>query len=130
MVDVMDEWDELLAVANLEAGLAADEADDADQQWVTLAEAEARAAVSRSALRTWYRTGQLPSRVVDGAHGPQRLVPLEAVEARAGQSPRIRRKAARGAGIEAEVAALRERVADLERRLAAVEGQSDEERRP
>jgi uncharacterized protein YceH (UPF0502 family) len=81
-------------------------------------------------LRTWYRTGQLPSRVVDGAHGPQRLVPLEAVEARAGQSPRIRRKAARGAGIEAEVAALRERVADLERRLAAVEGQSDEERRP
>jgi uncharacterized protein YceH (UPF0502 family) len=124
----MDEWDELLAVANLEAGLASGE--EADETWVTLAEAEARAAVSRSALRTWYRTGQLASRVIDGAHGPQRLVPLGAVEARAGQSTRIRRKAAKGAGLEADVAALRERVADLERRLAAVERQSTQEPRP
>jgi DNA-binding transcriptional MerR regulator len=117
----MDEWDQLLELANLEAGLSG------NQTWVPLADAEARTGVSRSALRAWYRRGELPSRVVDGPHGPQRLVPLEDVAARAQQSPRIQRKAARSAGVEAEVAALRERVAELERRLAAVEEQA---RRP
>ncbi|MDQ4096980.1 MAG: excisionase [Actinomycetota bacterium] len=111
----MDEWDEMLELANLEAGLRGDET------WVTLAEAEGESGVSRSALRAWYRIGELPSRLVDGPHGPQRLVPLEAVVARARQSPRIQRKAARAVGFEAEVAALRERVAALERRIAALE---------
>ena len=111
----MDEWDQLLELANLEAGI------EGDVTWVGLAEAEAESGVSRSALRAWYRSGEVASRVVDGAHGPQRLVPLEAVMERARQSPRIQRKAARGAGLEAEVAKLRERVAELERRLAALE---------
>src|SRR5688500_15717826 len=47
--------------------------------WVTLAEAEAATGVSRSALRAWFRKGELPSRVEEGRHGPQRLVELEAV---------------------------------------------------
>ena len=33
--------------------------------WVSLAEAEAEAGVSRSALRAWYRNGEIASRLVD-----------------------------------------------------------------
>ncbi|MEW6153147.1 MAG: helix-turn-helix domain-containing protein [Actinomycetota bacterium] len=112
----MDAWDELLELSRLEAGLGAQ-----DATWVTVAEAEERAGVSRSALRAWYRSGELPSQVVDGPHGPQRLVALEAVEARARRSPRIARKQARSVGLEAEVASLRDRVAALEQRLADLE---------
>jgi hypothetical protein len=111
----MDEWDQLLELANLEAGI------QGDVTWVGLAEAEAASGVSRSALRAWFRSGELASRVVDGPHGPQRLVPLEAVLERARQSPRIQRKAARSLGVATEVAQLRERIAELERRVAALE---------
>jgi hypothetical protein len=90
--------------------------------WVSLAEAEAEAGVSRSALRAWYRNGEIASRLVDGPHGPQRLVPLEAVVERAGQSARIRRRSEREVGLEAQVALLRSRVDQLEIRLAALEG--------
>src|ERR1700752_4643149 len=38
--------------------------------WVTLERAAAGTGVSRAALRSWYRTGQIPSRLVDGPHGP------------------------------------------------------------
>ena len=55
-------------------------------------------------------------------HGPQRLVPLEAVVERAGQSARIRRRSEREVGLEAQVALLRSRVDQLEIRLAALEG--------
>ena len=41
--------------------------------------------LSRSALRAWYRNGEIPSRLVDGPQGPQRLVPLQAVLDRAAQ---------------------------------------------
>lgn len=112
----MDEWDRLVEQWRLEGGL-----ESGDETWVTLAEAEARVGVSRSALRSWYRSGQVPTRLTDGPHGPQHLVPLEAVLERAEQSPRLQRKAARAVSVEAEVALLRERVAELERRLAAVE---------
>lgn len=113
----MDEWDRVLEQWNLEAA----DLDVEDETWLTLAEAEARTGVSRSALRAWYRSGQVPSRLVDGRHGPQQLVSLEAVVARAEQSPRIQRKAARAVGLEAEVTLLRERVAELERRLNDLE---------
>ena len=89
--------------------------------WVTLAEAERRAGVSNSALRSWYRSGQVPSRLVDGPHGVQRLVPLEAVVQRAAQSPRIQRRIAGAVGLEAEVALLRHRVEELEARLRRLE---------
>ena len=89
--------------------------------WVTLAEAERRAGVSNSALRSWYRSGQVPSRLVDGPHGVQRLVPLDDVIRRAAQSPRIQRRVAAGIGLEAEVAVLRQRVDELEARLRRLE---------
>ena len=98
------DWDELLRV-----------------QWVTLSEAEAETGVSRSALRAWYRTGQLPSRLVDSPYGPQREVPLEAVVRRAAGSTRIRRRLGRELTVEAELALLRDRVEELEARLEALE---------
>ena len=64
----------------------------ANAGWVTLAEAEAATGVSRSALRSWYRKGDLPSRVEEGPHGPQRLVELEAVVDRVARSPRLARR--------------------------------------
>jgi hypothetical protein len=42
-------------------------------------QAEAETGVSRSALRSWYRNGEIPSRLVDGPNGPQRLVPFDLV---------------------------------------------------
>jgi transposase len=89
--------------------------------WVPLAEAEEQAGVSRSALRSWYRNGEIRSRLVDGPHGPQRLVPLEAVLERAERSTRIRRRAEREISLEAQVALLRSQVDRLEIRLAALE---------
>ena len=89
--------------------------------WVTLAKAEAETGVSRSALRSWYRNGEIPSRLVDGPNGPQRLVPLDAVVARAARSPRIQRRAEREVGLEAQVALLRHRLDQLELRFTALE---------
>ena len=72
--DRLDDWE-----LELELGAALDGSD-----WVTLEKAAAETGVSRAALRTWYRGGQIPSRLVDGPHGPQRLVPLAMVAERAG----------------------------------------------
>ena len=90
-------------------------------RWVPLARAEAEVGVSRSTLRSWYRTGEIPSRLVGSPNGPQRLVPLDAVLKRASHSPRIQRRAERAVSLEAEVALLRHRLDQLEQRLAAVE---------
>lgn len=89
--------------------------------WVTLARAEAETGVSRAALRSWYRNGEIQSRLVDGPHGPQRLVQLDAVIERAAASPRIQRRAEREVSLEAQVTLLRHRVDQLELRLAALE---------
>lgn len=89
--------------------------------WVTLAKAEAETGVSRSALRSWYRNGEIRSRLVDGPNGPQRLVQLDAVIERAAASPRIQRRAEREVSLEAQVTLLRHRVDQLELRLAALE---------
>lgn len=88
-----------------------------EEGWVTLDEASDAAGVSRSTLRSWYRSGQIPSRMVAGVHGPQRLVPLEAVVDRALRSARARRQLEHARSLEAEVAELRRRVEDLERHL-------------
>jgi predicted site-specific integrase-resolvase len=85
--------------------------------WVTLQEASSAAGVARSTLRSWYRAGQVPSRMVAGVHGPQRLVPLEAVLDRALQSSRIRRRLEHARSLQAEVEELRQRVEAIERRL-------------
>jgi transposase len=111
--DRLDEWElELELTAQLE-----------DSDWVTLDRAAAETGASRAALRSWYRTGQIPSRLVDGPHGPQRLVPLAVVAERAEASPRLRRTAERRLADEAQIEILRHRVDQLELRLAALERQ-------
>jgi transposase len=92
-------------------------------EWVTLERAATDTGASRAALRNWYRTGQIPSRLVDGPHGPQRLVPLDLVAARAEASPRLRRTAERRLADQAELEILRHRIDQLELRLAALERQ-------
>jgi transposase len=109
--DRLDEWElELELAARLEGS-----------DWVTLEKASAATGASRAALRSWYRAGQIPSRLVDGPHGPQRLVPLAMVASRAAGSPRLRRSAERRLGGEAELELLRHRIDQLELRLAALE---------
>jgi predicted site-specific integrase-resolvase len=109
--DRLDEWElELELSATLEGS-----------DWVTLERAAARTGVSRAALRTWYRTGQVPSRLVDGPHGPQRLVPLAVVASRAEASPRLRASAERRLSSEAQLEILRHRLDQLELRLASLE---------
>ncbi len=112
------EWQERLEHWEAELELFAQLDDD---HWVPLSVAEAETGVSRSALRAWYRHGEIPSRLVDGPHGPQRLVPLAAVTERAARSPRIQRRAEREVSLEAQVALLRHRVDQLELRLSALE---------
>ncbi len=109
--DQLDDWEvELELTARLEGS-----------DWVPLERAAADTGASRAALRTWYRTGQIPSRLVDGPHGPQRLVPLALVAARAEASPRLRHSAQRRLAGEAQLEILRHRVDQLELRLAALE---------
>ena len=112
------EWEDRLDAWELELELAS-QLEGSD--WVTLDRATADTGASRAALRTWYRTGQIPSRLVDGPHGPQRLVPLALVAARAQASPRLRRSAERRLADQAELEILRHRVDQLELRLAALE---------
>jgi hypothetical protein len=109
--DRLDDWElELELNAQLEGS-----------DWVTLERASAETGVSRAALRSWYRTGQIPSRLAAGPHGPQRLVPLTLVAARAEASPRLRRTAERRLADQAQLEILRHRVDQLELRLAALE---------
>jgi len=112
------DWEDRLDAWELELELTA-QLEGSD--WVTLDRAAADTGASRAALRTWYRTGQIPSRLVDGPHGPQRLVPLALVAARAQASPRLRRSAERRLADQAEMEILRHRVDQLELRLAAVD---------
>jgi transposase len=109
--DRLDEWELELELSAQLAG----------SDWVTLDRAADQTGASRAALRTWYRTGQIPSRLVDGPHGPQRLVPLALVAARAEASPRLRHTAQRRLADQAELEILRHRLDQLELRLAALE---------
>ena len=109
--DRLDDWElELELSAQLEGS-----------DWVTLERAAAETGASRAALRTWYRSGQIPSRLVEGPHGPQRLVPLAMVADRAEASPRLRRTAERRLADQAELEILRHRIDQLELRLAGLE---------
>ena len=121
------DWEERLDEWELELDLSA-RLEGSD--WVTLERAAAGTGASRAALRTWYRTGQIPSRLVDGPHGPQRLVPLAVVAARAEASPRLRHTAERRLADQAQLEILRHRVDQLELRLAALEGRREAELPP
>jgi transposase len=112
------EWEDRLDDWELELELAA-QLEGSD--WVTLERAATETGASRAALRTWYRSGQIPSRLVEGPHGPQRLVPLAMVASRAEASPRLRRTAERRIADQAELEILRHRIDQLELRLAALE---------
>ena len=109
--DRLDQWE-----LDLELATQLESSD-----WVTLDRAAADTGASRAALRSWYRTGQIPSRLVDGPHGPLRLVPLGTVAERAEASPRVRRTAQRRLADEAQLEILRHRIDQLELRLAALE---------
>jgi hypothetical protein len=109
--DRLDEWELDLELNTTLEG----------SEWVTLEKAATETGVSRAALRTWYRTEQIPSRLVDGPHGPQRLVPLAMVAERAEASPRLRKTAERRLADEAQLELLRHRVDQLELRLADLE---------
>jgi transposase len=89
--------------------------------WVTLDAAARETGVSRAALRSWYRSGHIPSRLTDGPNGPQRLVPLAVVAARAEASPRLRHTAERRLAAEAQLELLRHRVDQLEASVARLE---------
>jgi transposase len=102
------EWEDRLDAWEVELELAA-QLEGSD--WVTLERAAADTGASRAALRTWYRSGQ----------GPQRLVPLAMVAGRAEASPRLRRTAERRIADQAELEILRHRIDQLELRLAALE---------
>lgn len=54
-----------------------------DDTWLTLPEAASAVRVSVSALRKWYTSGDIPSRMGPGPTGERRYVPLEAVAERA-----------------------------------------------
>ena len=112
------EWQDRLDGWELELDLNA-QLEGSD--WVTLERAAADTGVSRAALRSWYRTGQIPSRLVEGPHGPQRLVPLAVVANRAESSPRLRRTAERRLADQAQLEILRHRIDQLELRLAGLE---------
>lgn len=114
----MTDWEDRLDQWELELELSA-QLEGSD--WVTLDKAAADTGVSRAALRHWYRTGQIASRLVDGPHGPQRLVPLSVIAARAEASPRLRKSAERRLDSEAQLEILRHRVDQLELRLADLE---------
>jgi transposase len=111
-------WEDRLDAWETELELAA-QFDGSD--WVTLERASAETGVSRAALRTWYRSGQIPSRLVPGPHGPQRLVPLVSVTDRAAASPRLRRDAERRETDAARIAALEHRIDELATRIANLE---------
>jgi len=112
------DWQDRLDAWEIELELSA-QLDGSD--WVTLDRAAAVTGASRAVLRSWYRSGQIPSRLVDGPHGPQRLVPLALVAARAEASPRLRRAAERQIADQAQLELLRDRIDQLERRLSALE---------
>jgi transposase len=112
------DWEDRLDAWELELDLNA-QLEGSD--WVTLERAAAETGASRAALRTWYRSGQIPSRLVGGPHGPQRLVPLAMVASRAEASPRLRRTAERRIADQAEMEILRHRIDQLELRLATLE---------
>ena len=119
------DWEDRLDAWELEVELTT-QLEGSD--WVTLERAAAQTGASRAALRTWYRSGQIPSRLVEGPHGPQRLVPLAMVASRAEASPRLRRTAERRIADQAELEILRHRVDQLELRLAALEQRERPER--
>jgi transposase len=95
-------------------------------EWVTLAEAAAAAGVSVSALRTWYRRGDVASELAAGPHGQQRLVRLEDVLERAARSrPAVDRPRAGGATADIDDTSAGATVALLAQQLERAEHRAE-----
>lgn len=109
--DRIDDWE-----AAVELSTQLDGSD-----WVTLDVAARQTGASRAALRSWYRNGEIPSRLTEGPHGPQRLVPLRLVAERAEASPRLRYAAQRKLDAEAQLELLRHQITALEARIDVLE---------
>ncbi|HUB69126.1 MAG TPA: hypothetical protein VL984_01770 [Acidimicrobiales bacterium] len=107
----INDWDRLLGELS---------AQPVEEGWVTLEEAVGATGVSRSTLRSWYRGGLIPSKMVAGTHGPQRIVPLGSVVDRALGSSRSRRQLEQARSLQAEVDELRRRVEIIERQLGII----------
>jgi transposase len=102
------DWDDLLGeLAN----------QPIEEGWVTLEEAVDATGVSRSTLRSWYRSGRIPAKMIAGPHGPQRIVPLAAVLDQVLGSARSRRQLEHARSLQAEVDELRRRLEIIERHL-------------
>ena len=84
---------------------------------MTLEEASKAAGISRSTLRSWYRSGKIGSRMVAGPNGPQRVVSLDAVVEQTLRSARARRQLEHARSLEAEIEGLRRRLELVERIL-------------
>ncbi len=106
-----DQWDRLLAQLGDWP---------VDDGWVILDDAVRAAGISRSTLRSWYRSGKIESHMVPGPNGPQRIVRLEAVIEQALRSSRARRQLEHARSLEADVEELRRRVEALERQLGVL----------
>ena len=117
MTDAPDPLGDAEADLRWEDVLAQLATDPPDEGWVTLAEACRATGLSRSTLRSWYRAGAVPSRMIAGAHGPERLVRLDAVVERSLASARGRRQLEHARSLEAEVEELRARLEAVERHL-------------
>lgn len=102
------DWDQLLEQL---------EAPEMGEGWVSLSEASGAGGVSLSTLRSWYRSGQIRSRMVGGIHGPERRVVLEDVIDRSLRSKRLGRQLDQARSQEARIEDLARRVAAIEARL-------------
>jgi transposase len=91
--------------------------------WVTLERRGADTDVFRAALRNWYRTGRIPSRLAADPHGPQRLVPFALAADRAEARRACATSQNDGWPTRPQLEILRHRVDQLEPRLAALERQ-------
>ena len=102
------EWDELLEqLTDQPVG----------EGWVTLEEASSAAGVARSTLRSWYRAGHIPSRMMLGRTGPSGWCRSTPCSTAALRSSRLRRQIEQGRSLAAEVDRLRQRVEVMERLL-------------
>jgi len=102
------DWDRLLEQLS---------AEEPNSGWISLAEASSASGAAVSSLRSWYRSGQIRSRMVAGVNGPERRVQLDEVLERCLRSARLSRQADRARSTEAVLEDLSARVAAIEARL-------------
>jgi predicted site-specific integrase-resolvase len=101
------------------------------EEWVSLADASRATGVAIPTLRAWYRSGRLPSALVDGPNGPQRIVDLEVAVTLCSASPKFQRRLHELNSLQTQVDELLRRITILEevvrtRPFTAVD--ADEER--